>query len=140
MFYCLLQNIWMQATALGIPWTRLTISVYLWSISIVPLLHYISMIMQAILLFTARALGSTAVSMQLSVTQSVGRNKYKEIHLIFDITLDLFSQEVCCLWGPRSEMFTETVPSLVKPTDYYPLLECLVGASEIYIEQQSGKH
>lgn len=79
MFYCLLQNIWIPATALGSPWTGLTISVYLWSISIVPALYYISVIMQAILLYTARALGSTGVSMQLSVTQSVVRKKYKQI-------------------------------------------------------------
>lgn len=78
MSYGLLQNIWLPATALGSAWTRLTISVYLCSISIVPLLYYISVIMQAILLCTARALGSTAVSMQLSVTQSGVGKKYKE--------------------------------------------------------------
>lgn len=49
-FYCVLQNTWLPATALGSPWTRLTISVYLWSISNVPALYYISVITQAILL------------------------------------------------------------------------------------------
>lgn len=79
MFYCLLQSIWLPATALGSPWTRLTISLNLWSISNAPPLYYISVITQAILLCKARALGSTAVLMQLSVTQSVVGKKYKEI-------------------------------------------------------------
>lgn len=49
-FYCFLQNIWLPATAVGSHWTRLTISLYLWSISNVPALYYMSVIMQAILL------------------------------------------------------------------------------------------
>lgn len=50
-FYCFLQNNWLPATPVGSPWTKLTISLYLWSISNVPALYYISVIMQAILLY-----------------------------------------------------------------------------------------
>lgn len=42
--------------------------------------------------------------------------------------------------GSPDQQCTETVSSVVKPKDYYPLVVCLVVAGEIYIEQQSGKH
>lgn len=81
MFYCFLLNIWLPATAVGSPWTRLTISLYLWRISNVLEFYYISVRMQAILLSKGkvRALRNTAGLMQFSATQSVVGKKYKEI-------------------------------------------------------------
>ncbi|MCQ4187457.1 SGNH/GDSL hydrolase family protein [Klebsiella pneumoniae] len=43
---------------------------------------------------------------------------------------DALSREVCCLPGARIRDVTERLPSLIRPTDYYPLLVFHVGASD----------
>lgn len=48
-FYCFLQNIWLPVTDVGNPWTNLTISLHLCSISNFPTLYYIVVLTKVVL-------------------------------------------------------------------------------------------
>lgn len=53
---------------------------------------------------------------------------------------DPLLREVCCLLGAWIKDVTEKLPSLLKPTDYYPVLVFHVGASEERKAEDPGNY